>query len=505
VIPRARESHGRPDVLLATRYGGPEMAAAELERRALRLPWAPLAAAGGLALVVFGGILPALGGPYLEPGRGGTTYRLSAAVLALFVPYALALLAWRRGYRRPAVRTIFLGAAVLHTACAIAPPWGSQDLYQYLFYGKVAAQGANPYLVQPAAFAADPWSPFITWTTQTTVYGPAWTMATTGVVGLAGSSLAASFAGMKALVLGLDLAVMGLIVALGRQEGSRAGASPSPQSGGLGLMAWALNPLVLVAVPVEAHADIAIGAAFVGAALARRMGRSWAATLLLALAALVKAYAAIGLLFHLVLLLRERGTRIAGAHAAGAAALAVALYAPYFGGIDTFAGAGEVAGRFGTSLTGTLFRLITWSGPGIPADPGIAGTVILVAGAATVAVAVARLGWNLRDSRRLWPAVTLGLAAYFLATPWFFPWHLVPLIALAGAFPDERASPAVLTAGASTLVAFRFPAYELGLVLQAGARYLPPIVVYGSAARRARARVVRVRTELPVAPPATPR
>lgn len=457
------------------------MGPANLESRVLRFPWAALAGGGALALALVRVAEASTRPAYLEPGRGGTTFDGTLLLLVLFVPYALALLSWRRGHRRPRTVTVLLAGSALHLAFLLAPPWGSQDLFQYLFYGKVAAvHGANPYLVEPVRFASDPWFPFITWTTQTTVYGPAWTMATEGVVRLTGSSLLTAYFGIKALVFALDLAVMVLIVAVGRRDVPAEGRD---RAGGFGLLAWVLNPMVLVTVPVEAHADLAIGAAFVGAVLARRRGRPGLATLLLAVAALVKPYAAVGLLFHLVLLLRERGTRSAMAHAAGSAAIAVALYAPYYGGPDIFGGAAEVAGRFGTSLAGTVFRLIAGSGPGVPEDPEVIGSVILVAGAVLVVAVLAWLGWRLREEAGLWSAVTLGLAAYLLATPWFFFWHLLPLVALACALPDQRTSPAVLTASASTLVAFRLPRYQLGLAFQALARYVPPLAVYGRTTR----------------------
>src|SRR5207249_2008949 len=116
------------------------------------------------------------------------------------------------------------------------------------------------------------------------------------------------------------------------------GRSDPEGAAGWGLLAFAWNPLVLITIPLAGSADVGIVAAFLGAMLARRRGRNTLATVLLTLAALVKVYAVIGLVLHLVLLMRERGGRRAAAHAVGAAGLATAAFAPYWAGLATFRG-----------------------------------------------------------------------------------------------------------------------------------------------------------------------
>src|SRR5206468_1167964 len=109
---------------------------------------------------------------YYKVGFNRTTYEYSRAIVALFVPYALALWAWRRGHRAP-LWVLLAGALVLHILVLFAPLPQSQDFYQYLFYGRIqAAHGGNPYILPPATFWADPWFPWIRWSNQTSVYGP---------------------------------------------------------------------------------------------------------------------------------------------------------------------------------------------------------------------------------------------------------------------------------------------------------------------------------------------
>src|SRR5205823_2408013 len=136
------------------------------------------------------------------------------------------------------------------------------------------------------------------------------------------------------------------------------GRSDPEGSAGWGLLVFAWNPLVLNTIPLAGSADVGIVAAFLGAMLARRRGRNAAATVLFTLAALVKVYAVIGLVLHLVLMLRERGGRRTAAHAAGAAGLAAAAFAPYWAGLATFRGLLEASHITNFGLAGTIQRTL---------------------------------------------------------------------------------------------------------------------------------------------------
>src|SRR5256884_755318 len=156
----------------------------------------------------------------------------------------------------------------------------SQVVYQYLVYGKIQAiHGANPFVVNPNRFWADASFPWMRWITQPSVYGPAWILLSFSVAKVIGSHLTLAFATLKLVILALDIAVMAMIVALGRDR-------PDPErAAGWGLLAFAWNPLVLITVPLAGSAAIGIVAAFLGAILARRRGRDGLATVLLTLAA----------------------------------------------------------------------------------------------------------------------------------------------------------------------------------------------------------------------------
>jgi hypothetical protein len=122
-------------------------------RRVVLLPWLTMLFLGSAALGLYFLLAPTLGGErYYKVGVHSGAYLYMRQVLLLFVPYALAILAWRRGARVP-LSLLLGGAVVLHLIVLFAPPPQSQDFYQYLFYGRMqAAHGANPYIVLPSTF-----------------------------------------------------------------------------------------------------------------------------------------------------------------------------------------------------------------------------------------------------------------------------------------------------------------------------------------------------------------
>src|SRR5213596_11740 len=150
------------------------------------LPWLILLFLGSATLGAWFLIGPALGsGPYYRVGWNRTAFEFSHQILLLFIPWGLALFAWRRG-ARTSTRLLVGGAVLLHLIVLFAPPPQSQDLWQYLFYGRMqAVHGANPFVANPSSFWADPWFPWIRWNTQPSVYGPAWILLAFSVVKMA--------------------------------------------------------------------------------------------------------------------------------------------------------------------------------------------------------------------------------------------------------------------------------------------------------------------------------
>lgn len=431
-----------------------------------------LIAAWFLLMPLFG---PAAHLGYYRPVPNRLPYGYNWALLLAFVPYGLALAAWWRG-ERVAFRVLLGGAIVLHVLLLFAPPPQSQDLYQYLFYGHMqAVSGLNPYVFQPVHNWQDPWYAWIRWPTQTSVYGPVWSLISFGVAKLAGSSLTLAFAIYKLFILAIDLSIMWLIVRIAR-------TTPNPsRAAGWGILVYAWNPLVMITVPLGGAADAAIAAALLGAILARRSGRTWLATILLTLATLVKLYAGIGLLLHLILLARERHAGRALLHAAAAAALAVVTFLPYAGGgLGVLDGIVRVSRLVNDSVAGTLQEELTpaLSWMGVPASGAVAGTAVRWLGAVVLAAAIAWAIRQVRSENDLWYATAAVMLVYSLVTPWFLYWYILAPLTILAVLPRNRLTFPVLTFSGTALFTLSFPPWFAGKAAQAVVRYGPPAVVF---------------------------
>jgi hypothetical protein len=454
----------------------PFVRGAEEGQRDFLLPWLTILFLGSAALGAWFLIGPMLGsGPYYKVGWSRTAYEYSDQIALLFIPWGLALFAWRRG-ARASIGLLLGGAIVLHLLVLLAPMPQSQDFYQYLFYGKIqAAHGANPFVVNPSTFWADPWFPWIRWNNQPSVYGPAWIMLAFGAAKVAGNHLLAAFVTLKLVVLALDVAVMAAIVSIAKDR-------PDPQrAAGWGLLAFAWNPLVLISVPLAGSADVAVAAGFALAFLAHRRGRPWLATVLLTFAALVKVYAVIAIVLYVALLVRQRGGRRAAGHAALATGLAVAAYAPYWAGFSTFRGLAAAAGIVNTSLTATVQRVVFayilhvagihwWYTGGEVLARVLAGIALLWA----VVWAIRQA----RDEERMWRGALVVLTAYVVLTPWFLYWYLLTPLVLVALLPRNRLTYPLLTFSATSLVMVFLPWPPAFWILESLLRYGPPFAVY---------------------------
>jgi hypothetical protein len=237
----------------------------------------------------------------------------------------------------------------------------------------------------------------------------------------------------------------------------------------------------LITVPLAGSADVAVAAGLLGAVLARRRDRNLVATLLLALATLVKVYAAVGLLLHLVLLVRERGMKRTAGHAAAAVGLAAAAFAPFWAGAATFQGLLNMARMRNQSLMGSLERLIIrpiLSGLGYSTPTR--GAQLMGKGIAGVLL-VAVLVWairRVRDEESLWFAVLASLTAYMLLSPWFLYWYILGPLALVAALPRNRLTYPVLLFSGTALISLYLTPIQLLLTVQSLVRYAPPVLLF---------------------------
>ena len=104
-------------------------------------------AAIGLALSVTAALILLLVRPSLDPAR----LRWLPLLIGAWIAFIAAAWLLRKVPRRTSVALILLGGIALQVVAVSAPPRGSNDLYRYIWDGKVQAAGIDPYQYVPTA------------------------------------------------------------------------------------------------------------------------------------------------------------------------------------------------------------------------------------------------------------------------------------------------------------------------------------------------------------------
>ena len=104
-------------------------------------------AAIGLALSVLAGLVLLLVRPSINPAR----IRPLPLLIAAWIAFIAAAWLLRKVPRRTSVALILLGGIALQVAAVSAPPQNSNDLYRYIWDGRVQAAGIDPYQYVPTA------------------------------------------------------------------------------------------------------------------------------------------------------------------------------------------------------------------------------------------------------------------------------------------------------------------------------------------------------------------
>jgi hypothetical protein len=440
--------------------------------RPLGLAGSALLALGGAGCGALPGADPFVDWPVVRELRAVPTVAAALACLGL----TFLVTAWLRlGARirlgtanraphlspREMVTTLLWWAAPL----AVAPPLFSRDVYSYLAQGAMALHGINPYHYGPAMLGGplDRDIPPI-WQFTPTPYGPVFIGAAITVMRTFGVHTVPAILGMRVVAL----AGMALVAHYGPELARRAGVDP-----GAALWLGLLNPLVLVHFVGGAHNDaLMVGLIVLGFSLVAR-GREATGTerddhaevagiVAIALAVLVKAPAALALLF-VVPLIAVRGALprswtlgSATGHTptqdrrglVWAAAKVAAVTTTTVVAVTVGVGLGygwvralhtPTRAHNGLSLSTDLGLLLGYPvgalGLATPAQVLSACRAIgLLAAAVVVVAALAR-------SRRLGPLYTLGIAltAVVVLAPVVHPWYLLwGFIPLALGAPDGR-------------------------------------------------------------------
>lgn len=276
----------------------------------------------------------------------------------------------------------------------------SDDVYRYVWDGKVAVNGINPYLYSPrdaevAHLVDSTIHPFINHPWLPTIYPP-----------MAQNIFVISYViggetiwGFKLIAAIFELLTMAALFVWLRLMGV----------GRANLLLWLFSPLILVEFYLSAHLDI-LGMPFlIGALIALKMRRAGLCGMLLAIATLVKFY---GLFFAPFILMHYMG-RDRIRFTLGFVATVVALYLPYSIGA-------------GLSVFGSLGRYLTdWQ---FNASVFFVLKYVLGMGSARIVVGVAFVGWLAWLWWRKGDVLNKMFAAfggYLVLTTTFFPWYFV--------------------------------------------------------------------------------
>lgn len=232
------------------------------------------------------GLLP----PYdlgLQAPSWLVTVLLDSGYLLGGVAVVLGLVATRRGARVPrAALLVAVGVAVL---AALVPPTGSGDHLNYAAYGRIQAQGGDPYVVAPAQWdgGKDPVTSAVEdpWTKTPSIYGPVATQLQALTSRFGGHDLRATVWAWQLLCLAAWLAVGVVLDALCRK---RTDDEDEGHARSRAAWLWLLNPVLLGLLLVGAHVDL-VGAALALAAVVLTARRPLLAGVALAFAVGVKA------------------------------------------------------------------------------------------------------------------------------------------------------------------------------------------------------------------------
>lgn len=238
----------------------------------------------------------------------------------------------------------------------VMPPVLSSDVYAYAIFGRMASTyHLNPYAVTASAVGSDNLFAYVFWRSDTTHYGPAWTLLSAGITALAGQSVLVTALAFKFVAGIAHLINCMLVYVLARRIGGSDGFSA--------LLLYAWNPLILIETAGSGHNDgIMMAFAFAGLLLLTSKRRLLGVAVLL-VSVLVKYITAILLLFAgVVVLLKEKtwraAARVALQMAVVTALAAAALYLPFWPFVQSPAQEGSAGSALRAAMPNPVFYVL---------------------------------------------------------------------------------------------------------------------------------------------------
>jgi len=304
-------------------------------------------------------------------------------------------------------------AVAIQVAPLAGPVLLSTDAYTYWAYGRLAAvHDANPYETPPSAFPEDPAFERMgsRWHDTTSVYGPAFTLASEGLAEVGGDSPAAAAWTYRALAAAAMLALVALAAVLARRRALAAA-----------FVGW--NPLLAVHFAGGGHNDAWMMALVLGALALGAARRPAAAGAAWALAVAIK-WVALVLLPLRVAAERPRLRWWLGLGATAAVLAALATWAYGLAWVEAF---GPVADNLRDQARYSIPHRLTGLGLSETAAAALTATLFGLA-----------YLWLLREAWRGRPRLGLAAGLLLVATTWLVPWYAVWAVPLAAVEEDDR-------------------------------------------------------------------
>lgn len=358
----------------------------------------------------------------------GTAWTFLALLAAAFAAYlgALVLLS----HAPPRLSAVIAVAVGVQLAPLGAPLLLSTDAWTYWDYGRIAAvHGGNPYRDHPSSFPDDPALREMgaRWRDKTSVYGPAFTLASEPLARAAGASRNAAAWEYKTLAALAAVAAAALAAWATRRRALSAA-----------FVGW--NPLLAIHLAGGGHNDAWIGLLVLGAITLALFRRAHASGALWALAVAVKW---VPLVFLGLRALEARARR----ERLGMAGIALV------GGVVAVVSTWRYGWRWLTALAPLADNARLETRYALPHRLQSAGVPRDVALWLAAAVLIGGLAWLARRAARGHARLALAACLLLVTTPYLAVWYLGWAVPLAAVDEDDR----VARAGVLLLCAYLLP------------------------------------------------
>ncbi|MDP9380813.1 MAG: hypothetical protein M3Q29_11820 [Chloroflexota bacterium] len=361
----------------------------------------------------------------------------TVALVLLFGSYVYALYCVHRSESARLGRMVVAFTGLLTLPGVINPDLFSNDVYGYIFYGRMYfVHGLNPYVVLPGDAPPDPFISWVDWRNLISPYGPIWTSWSVLLDLVVPGGLGVHVVAYKVAGALMHLVNTLLIGAVVRKI--------SPHSTALAMAAYGWNPLPLTEFAGNAHNDALMLLWVLAALVSYYYLRPLLGAALLGLAIATKFTALLFLPFYMLALLRGQGGRRQRVQRILAvcgliAAVWVVSWLPYVrdGGWRQMFALPPQSEWYLNSLPAVVYNalrdLIVSLWKLAPVHAGdIADGLVRTLSIALILIVGLRLGRRIQgrsDLVEMW--FWLLFAYLFFAGPYFWPWYATSLVVLA--------------------------------------------------------------------------